>query len=227
MDWNPLLNWRLLASSHEFPGPDGGTCINEAAIVAAGFEYRAVTCVHDCPPCFSRVIATYALQLNDSMPDALRQELLMPFVVRLAGTADSSRIEADRAGYIAIQIVRRILPIALRAKGLDKHAQQCEQVSALHAAQDAAYAADIADAIAAVAYATEAVFAITDAAAAAAFAARSVAGAARVAATAQRKIFALATAILDEAIKLGNHGDDLDIGLIVQRMDDAKRLVRA
>lgn len=33
-----ILNWTLKAGSHDFPGPDGGTCINEAAIVAAGFE---------------------------------------------------------------------------------------------------------------------------------------------------------------------------------------------
>jgi hypothetical protein len=40
-----MLDWRLLRGSHEFPGPDGGTCINEAAIVAAGYPYRAVYCV--------------------------------------------------------------------------------------------------------------------------------------------------------------------------------------
>ena len=36
-----ILNWRLLRGSHDFPGKDGGTCINEAAVVAAGFEYRS------------------------------------------------------------------------------------------------------------------------------------------------------------------------------------------
>jgi hypothetical protein len=35
-----ILNWTLQVGSHPFPGKDGGTCINEAAIVAAGFEYR-------------------------------------------------------------------------------------------------------------------------------------------------------------------------------------------
>ena len=35
-----ILNWKLLRGSHEFPGKDGGTCINEAALVAAGFKYR-------------------------------------------------------------------------------------------------------------------------------------------------------------------------------------------
>ena len=29
-----ILNWTLKRGSHQFPGPDGGTCINEAALVA-------------------------------------------------------------------------------------------------------------------------------------------------------------------------------------------------
>ena len=35
-----ILNWKLKAGSHPFPGKDGGTCIDEAAIVAAGFPDR-------------------------------------------------------------------------------------------------------------------------------------------------------------------------------------------
>lgn len=68
-----ILKWRLLSGSHKFPGPDGGTCVNEAAIVAAGLEYRADRRAEDCPPCFSRVIAGFAIELNESMPDDLRQ----------------------------------------------------------------------------------------------------------------------------------------------------------
>jgi hypothetical protein len=29
--FNTILNWKLPEGSHDFPGPDGGTCINEAA----------------------------------------------------------------------------------------------------------------------------------------------------------------------------------------------------
>jgi hypothetical protein len=47
-----ILNWKLLRGSHDFPGKDGGTCINEAAIVAAGFAYRRVHNVKDMPSCF-------------------------------------------------------------------------------------------------------------------------------------------------------------------------------
>src|ERR1044072_8397062 len=100
-DFNPILHWKLLAGSHEFPGPDGGTCINEAAIVAAGFAYREVGSVEDCPPCFSRPLAAYALSLNDAIDnDELRRALLMPFVTRLAGSADCDEVENRRAAHI-------------------------------------------------------------------------------------------------------------------------------
>src|SRR5437763_1164699 len=53
-NWNTILNWKLLRGSHEFPGRDGGSCINEAAIVAAGYPYKAVQSIDDCPSTFSR-----------------------------------------------------------------------------------------------------------------------------------------------------------------------------
>ena len=88
-----MLEWKLLRGSHEFPGPDGGTCVNEAAIVAAGYPYRPVYRVKDLPASFSRPIAMLALCLNDTLDDELRQELMMPFVTRLAGSADTPAIE--------------------------------------------------------------------------------------------------------------------------------------
>ena len=118
-DFSPILNWKLLAGSHDFPGPDGGTCINEVAVVAAGFAYREITSPEDCPPCFSRVLSAYALSLNDRIPgEALRNELLMPFVARLAGSADSEAVEEARARHIVGAIVRQILPPALDRRGL-------------------------------------------------------------------------------------------------------------
>ncbi|MDF2974386.1 MAG: hypothetical protein K0R61_4836 [Microvirga sp.] len=44
-----ILNWKLKEGSHPFPGKDGGTCINEAAIVAAGFPYQRVSQVEHMP----------------------------------------------------------------------------------------------------------------------------------------------------------------------------------
>jgi hypothetical protein len=104
------LGWKLKGGSHVFPGPDGGTCINEAAIIARGFEYRQVNGPQDFPPCFSRVIGLYALELNDQIEDVnMRTELLMPFVVRLAGTKDKPSVELKRAKFLAIERERRYL----------------------------------------------------------------------------------------------------------------------
>jgi len=93
-----ILNWKLKEGSHPFPGKDGGTCINEAAIVAAGFPYQRVSQVEHMPECFSRPICKLAMQLNDNSTDTERQRLL-PYVTRLA-CADTPVIEAKRAAFI-------------------------------------------------------------------------------------------------------------------------------
>jgi hypothetical protein len=101
-----ILNWKLKRGSHTFPGQDGGTCINEAAIVAAGFVYQPVRSVHDMPQCFSRPICALAMQLNDEASDEERQQLL-PFVPRLA-CADTLEVERKREAYIAARMRRRL-----------------------------------------------------------------------------------------------------------------------
>jgi hypothetical protein len=100
-----ILNWTLKVGSHPFPGQDGGTCINEAALVAAGFEYQPVRRVEDMPACFSRPICRLAMRLNDEATDAERQRLL-PFVTRLA-CADTPEVERERAAYIHWHTARR------------------------------------------------------------------------------------------------------------------------
>jgi hypothetical protein len=225
------LNWKLLSGSHKFPGPDGGTCLNEAAVVAAGFEYRAVQTASDCPLCFSRPIAAYAIGLNDSMPDDLRQQLLMPFVTRLAGTADTSAKEIERTSYIAIQTIRRILPISLRAIGLYEHADWCAKASELNAAIAAAAAAVAAtrrydNAAAAVAAATSAAAGHASATSAAAGYAAAAAEAAGYAA-AREEIFLIAAAIFDEAIRLGNQAEPIETVLVARRMEAIKQRASA
>src|SRR3954471_9616175 len=101
-----ILNWTLKVGSHPFPGKDGGTCINEAAIVSAGFKYQPVRRVEDMPECFSRPICRLAMRLNDEATDEERQRLL-PFVTRLA-CADTSAIERKRAAYIHTRMRGRI-----------------------------------------------------------------------------------------------------------------------
>jgi hypothetical protein len=93
-----ILNWKLLRGSHPFPGKHGGTCINEAAVVAAGFDYRPVRHVTEMPSCFSRPICQFAMILNDRADEADRQRLL-PYVTRLA-CADTDEIEGERQIYI-------------------------------------------------------------------------------------------------------------------------------
>ena len=127
VDWNSILNWKLLQGAHDFPGPDGGTCISEAAIVVAGFKYRKVASADDCPPCFSRVLTTFAIQLNDALLEDKRQELLMPFVTRLAGTADTADIERKRFDYIMLGLIRTVLPISLRG-WQDELAVECAAI---------------------------------------------------------------------------------------------------
>src|ERR671921_232306 len=101
-----ILNWRLKQGSHTFPGQDGGTCINEAAIVAAGFPYQPVRTVEDMPACFSRPICRLAMQLNDEADEEERQQLL-PFVARLA-CADTVEVERRRAAYIHLYMTYRL-----------------------------------------------------------------------------------------------------------------------
>ena len=95
---NHILHWRLTHGSHPFPGKDGGTCINEAAIVAAGFKYQPVRRVEDMPECSSRPICRLAMGLNDAANDVERQQLTR-FVTRLA-CADTPEVERERAAYI-------------------------------------------------------------------------------------------------------------------------------
>ena len=103
-EFDHILNWKLLGGSHVFPGTDGGTCINEAAIVAAGFAYQPVRNVKDMPSCFSRPICQLAMSLNDEARGRDRQRLL-PFVTRLA-CADSEDIEQQRQTYISSRMTR-------------------------------------------------------------------------------------------------------------------------
>src|ERR1700758_4282242 len=120
-----MLEWKLLRGSHEFPGPDGGTCVNEAAVVAAGHPYRAIYRAKDLPASFSRPIAMFALCLNDTLGDELRQELLVPFVTRLAGSADASKIEMMRAELILARTAGEIIAPVLAQAGYVELAERC------------------------------------------------------------------------------------------------------
>lgn len=90
-----LLDWQLLKGSHAWPGSAGGTCINEAAIVVAGFDYKEVAGVEDLPASFSRELGMLLLCLNDALSDRRRQKLKR-FVLRLPGSKDRADVEGER-----------------------------------------------------------------------------------------------------------------------------------
>ena len=215
-----ILNWRLLAGSHTFPGPDGGTCINEAAVVAAGLPYRAIRGTEDCPPCFSRPLAAYALGLNDAMPDHEREKLLV-FVLRLSGSADEPAIEAQRTTFLAMASVRRILPPLLDIASLPALAARCESAadpgSALLAAraaerQGAAFSQAAAVQRAWLQGARASAAGRTGTAAVKAFAdPRCAAEVVEGAAPFVDGVWALAVDILDEAMRLGRQAPVIDL----------------
>ena len=232
-DFQRMLEWKLLRGSHEFPGPDGGTCINEAAIVAAGYPYRAVYCVKDLPTSFSRPISMLALCLNDTLEDELRQELLTPFVTRLAGSVDTPKVEMTRAELMLQRTVAEIVSPALARAGYVELADRCRTVrtptelveiarrmrdcgsSALDQSLTAAldHAADAGRQWLA-GLPTEVVFCTFSAM-------REIAtldGDRLV-----EKVYRRAAQILDAAIAIGNQGDGSGLDVVALRMDAAKR----
>ena len=234
--FDSILNWKLLAGSHPFPGPDGGTCVNEAAIIAAGFEYKAVSTAADCPPCFSRVLAQYAIHLNDRLPDSQRQELLMPFVVRLAGTADTDEIERRRFEFIVIGLVREIVTIPLRG-WMDESANELEAVTTVNEAIVALrkFGSALADALAradAFANARALADALADALGLANARASALADA-LADALARADAFAFANALehriniasvhlLDSAMKIGKQADPIESAIVADRLESAR-----
>ena len=113
--FNGWLNWQLKHGSHEFPGPDGGTCVNEAALVVAGFAYREATGISDLPESFCPVASQYALTLNDSMPEGELLNRLRPFAARLSGSSGGRKTAINRASYLAMRAARGFVLLALKA----------------------------------------------------------------------------------------------------------------
>jgi hypothetical protein len=241
-DFDKILNWKLLRGSHVFPGPDGGTCVNEAAIVAAGHPYRAVRSIEDCPPSFSRPVATYALFLNDLIEDdALRARILMPFVTRLEGAADTEA-EKARAELIVLRTASAILaPALLRLGCFDAS----EKLRAIGSAYDLIGLAQgqfggPESRLAPPSWMNQALSELADAAYAclrndfvgaakcAAIAAANVAQGMQQ--TSRRRdhralarVYHQAGDILDSALKLGKQGDAIGIAEAAERLDRAKR----
>jgi hypothetical protein len=216
---NQILDWKLLRGSHEYPGPSGGTCINEAAIVVAGLPYKSVSSPADLPPCFSRVIGAYLVAINDSMSDGARQRLI-EFAPRLSGSADTPEVEQQRLEYIVVETVRRIVSMAMEAAALGDHASKCRAVTTFDEARlvaaDAANAANAADAADA-AYAANGAKAANAAASAYAANAAKAANGAKAAYAADAAIDDHCIEIVRGSLAIGNQAASIETALIVSR----------
>jgi hypothetical protein len=152
----------------------------------------------------------------------------VPLVPRLAGTVDAKESELRRVRNIALETVRRVLPIHLRLAGLTERAEICESVDDLPSAADAASAAQsAAHAIEASAWEAREIvdFNVANAAGAAICAGRAAAYAGDYAALVPRaanyvtdnaaraasgeEAWRIAIEILGEAIGLGRHAETI------------------
>jgi hypothetical protein len=87
----------------------------------------------DHPQCACPVIAAFVRRLNDAMPNAERDRLLLPVVPKLVGTRSTQDVELRR-GYLAADFAVRVAApaalraAALRAAGLDDAARALESL---------------------------------------------------------------------------------------------------
>jgi hypothetical protein len=201
---------KLLAGSHR--NPQNGSCVMEVVSYIAGEKYS------DHPECACPLITTFAIAVNDRMDDAARQRLL-PFVLRIAGSKSTNKIEQQRRYMLADYAVRVFAPMALESANLLAEAKTLKALpkivdkeTALQgknayaaAYADEAYAAVAAYANAAYAYAanaaTNAATNAANAANAAAYAATAAAYAANTA-NAIDRIDSACLQCLDDMLKL-------------------------
>jgi hypothetical protein len=229
----PTINGRLETGAHEAPGPNGELCITETAAIAAGYEPRAVHSAMDCPSCFSRVIACYAIELNERLRDDARNEVLKPFICRLAGTADARRIEQQRFEFIFLESVRSFgskffllttgrVDLAGACEGIQSFTEVAELMKQIECAATevektrptgARRAWDMAEIIAeACEPHTKHSFAMAAATWLAVTLINGLGG---------TDLFPIVAGILDRAIRLGRH-EEIDIGLAIERLEAAR-----
>lgn len=155
---------------------DGQVCIESAIALASG---EGLT---ESPSCVDKADRNWAITINDAhwSSSKARAEALLPIALAQIGTAGTNRRAWVEA--VAIGTVQRVLPIALRAAGLEAKARACEGVTTLRGAEVAARAgANAATRAAALAAANYAVRAAALAAASYAARASAAANAAHVA----------------------------------------------
>jgi len=126
------FNGVLYSGTHR---PDGKCCLLEFASQAKGIRWTdspVETGYPDLRP------------LNDApwSSDEVRTEAMLPLLVSLAWWADADEARRKRfTDAVAFRTIREVLPIALRAAGLELPAVRCESAKDLAEAADAAAAA--------------------------------------------------------------------------------------
>jgi hypothetical protein len=97
-------NFLLKAGSHD--DFERGACVMESVAWLAGEPFS------DAPRCACPVVRTFAMRLNDRIDnDALRTELLLPFVVSMVGSKSTDTVAAYRARLAADWAIRGSLAI--------------------------------------------------------------------------------------------------------------------
>jgi hypothetical protein len=199
MNFNDLAI-KLSEGAHS--NPQDGMCIMECVAYIEGEKHT------DHPKCACPVVTSFAIRTNDWMKGEERQ-LLLPFVLRIAGSKSSLEVEKQRAFMAADYAVRKFAPIALRVQKLEAQAKMLEScdkiVDKKTALKGKAAAAAYATAVAAyAAYATaDAAADATDAAAVyAAYAAADAADAAADATAVYKELVESRLQLLDDMLKL-------------------------
>jgi hypothetical protein len=141
---------------------NGQTCIEGAISLACGGG------LSDSPACVAEPDRSYAIAINDAAwsSPAARAEALLPLALAQLDTAGRDRTVWARA--LAEGTIRRVLPIGLRAAGLDAEAERCAREGTADSARSAARAARAAADAYAAAYAATYTASAADAASAAA-----------------------------------------------------------
>jgi hypothetical protein len=213
------LNWNLKHGSHDFPGADGGTCVNEAALVVAGFAYREVTSISDLPESFCPVISQYALTLNDSMPEGDVLNRLRPFAARLSGSSDGRKTAIARAAYLAQQAATVFTPLAVEtvdvsaAARLRKATDPAEALSQLEILSKRELPSDVREAVGAAHRGLKRALADKDAIYTAELASICAARAAAV----DEMAWDRAVETLERALLIGKQADPIETTLIEER----------
>jgi hypothetical protein len=106
----------LLKGGHEWRDAAPELCLFEAVAYIAGEQHS------DHPECASRVLGSFGRELNDQLPDDLRQQL-KPLVPKIVGTAGDGLDEAR--SYMALDwLIRTYTPAWLDLAGLSTEAQE-------------------------------------------------------------------------------------------------------